>query len=71
MIVNNGYLREPVKGTPVEQRLALQMSLPILRFILLRLGFELIIFRIQGARNIVTECTTAVAVHGNELKSIY
>ena len=46
MFVNNGYLREPVKGTPVEQRLALQMSLPILRFILLRLGFELIIFRI-------------------------
>ena len=54
--VYNGYLRGPVTLTPIADRLAVELSLPVLRG-LSRLGFEHSTFRLRAYA--LTHCATA------------
>ena len=56
--VNDGHLRGPLTLTPVVKRLAVELSLPVLR--LYRLEFKHPTFRMRG--NALTDCATSAAV---------
>ena len=49
--VNNGHLRGPVTLTPIAERLAVELSLPVLTTGLSRLRFEHQTFRLRGERS--------------------
>ena len=49
--VYNGHLRGPVRLTPIAERLAVELSLPVFTLGLSRLEFKLPSFRLRGERS--------------------